>query len=93
MPADRCARLSKRLRYLDDPKGVFGTAEQIHAMARKEFPAEYPQVAIFFAHYHLPAGDLQQLMLQARDSSADKVVADYYAAHKQMFADMFNARN
>ena len=82
-----------KLRYLDDPKGVFGTAEQIHAMARKEFSAEYPQVATFFAHYHLPAGDLQQLMLQARDSSADKVVADYYAAHKQMFADMFNGKN
>ena len=82
-----------KLRYLDDPKGVFGTAEQIHAMARKEFPAEYPQVATFFAHYHLPAGDLQQLMLQARDSSADKVVADYYAAHKQLFTEMFNAKN
>ncbi|MDR6177036.1 MULTISPECIES: glycine betaine ABC transporter substrate-binding protein [unclassified Pseudomonas] len=82
-----------KLRYLDDPKGVFGTAEQIHAMARKEFPAEYPQVATFFADYHLPAGDLQQLMLQARDSSADKVVADYYAAHKQLFTEMFNARN
>ncbi len=82
-----------QLRYLDDPKGVFGTAEQIHVMARKDFPAEYPKIATFFAHYHLPAGDLQQLMLQARDSSADQVVADYYAAHKQMFTDMFAGKN
>lgn len=55
--------------------------------------AEYPKIATFFAHYHLPAGDLQQLMLQAHDSSADQVVADYYAALKQMFTDMFAGKN
>lgn len=69
------------------------TVEQIHAIARKDFPAEYPEIATFFAHYHLPAGDRQQLMLRARDSSADKVVADYYVVRKQMFADMFDGKN
>lgn len=77
------------LRYLDDPKHMFGGAEQIHAVARKGFSEQYPQVAYFFAHYSIPQADLEKLMLQARESSADKVVADYYAANKPRFTAMF----
>jgi len=76
------------LRYLDDPKHMFGGAEQIHAVARKGFSAQYPQVAQFFAHYSIPAADLQDMMMRARESSADKVVAEYYAANKPRFAAM-----
>lgn len=81
------------LRYLDDPKNVFGNKEQIHVIARKGFSEQYPQVATFFKHYKLPEGDLQKLMLSARESPADKVVAEYYAAHKDFFAAMFTAQN
>jgi glycine betaine/proline transport system substrate-binding protein len=78
------------LRYLDDPKHMFGGAEQIHAVARKGFSEQYPQVAYFFAHYTIPQADLQNLMMQARESSVDKVVTAYYAANKPRFAAMFN---
>ncbi|MCU1758517.1 glycine betaine ABC transporter substrate-binding protein [Pseudomonas sp. 14P_8.1_Bac3] len=77
------------LRYLDDPKKIFGGAEQIHAMARKGFSQEYPEVAYFFAHYSVPQADLEALMMQARQSSADQVVAAYYAANKPRFEAMF----
>lgn len=77
------------LRYLDDPKQIFGGAEQIHAMARKGFSQEYPEVAYFFAHYSIPRADLEALMMQSRQSSPDKVVADYYAANKPRFEAMF----
>lgn len=77
------------LRYLDDPKHMFGGAEQIHAVARRGFSKEYPQVAMFFSHYSIPQADLEKLMMQARDSSADKAVADYYASNKPRFAAMF----
>jgi glycine betaine/proline transport system substrate-binding protein len=77
------------LRYLDDPKHMFGGAEQIHAVARKGFSAQYPQVAYFFAHYSIPQADLEKLMMQARESTTDKVVAEYYAANKPRFAAMF----
>ncbi|MFJ3483110.1 glycine betaine ABC transporter substrate-binding protein [Pseudomonas sp. NPDC090202] len=79
------------LRYLDDPKHMFGGAEQIHAFARKGFSAEYPQVAQFFAHYSIPQADLEKLMMQARESTADKAVAEYYAANKPRFEAMFKA--
>jgi glycine betaine/proline transport system substrate-binding protein len=79
------------LRYLDDPKHMFGGTEQIHAVARKGFSAQNPQVAQFFAHYSIPQTDLEKLMMQAKESSADKVVADYYAANKPRFSAMFTA--
>lgn len=77
------------LRYLQDPKGVFGGAEQIHAFGRQGFSKQYPEVAQFFAHYTIPQADLQKMMMQARESSADEVVAQYYAANKARFDAMF----
>lgn len=77
------------LRYLDDPKHMFGGVEQIHAVARKGFSAQYPQVARFFSHYSIPQADLEKLMMQARESSSDKVVAEYYEANKPRFVAMF----
>ncbi|MBO9549697.1 glycine betaine ABC transporter substrate-binding protein [Pseudomonas sp.] len=78
-----------QLRYLDDPKEVYGKAEQIHAIARQGFSKDFPQVATFFAHYQIPLKDLEGMMKQARETSADQVVADYYAAHKATFSAMF----
>ncbi|MDR9750404.1 glycine betaine ABC transporter substrate-binding protein [Pseudomonas sp. SZMC_28357] len=77
------------LRYLDDPKQMFGGAEQIHAVARKGFSKEYPQVAYFFAHYSIPQADLESLMMKARETSSDQAVAAYYAANKPRFEAMF----
>ncbi|MFJ4344144.1 glycine betaine ABC transporter substrate-binding protein [Pseudomonas sp. NPDC089401] len=77
------------LRYLDDPKQVYGKAEQIHAVARQGFSKDFPQVASFFAHYSIPLKDLEGMMKQARETSADQVVAAYYAAHKPTFTAMF----
>lgn len=76
------------LRYLDDPKQMFGGAEQIHAVARKGFSQQNPQVARFFAHFSIPQADLEKLMMQARETSADKAVAEYYAANKPRFQAM-----
>ncbi|MNH44275.1 hypothetical protein D3C79_1063910 [compost metagenome] len=46
-------------------------------------------MATFFAHYKLPLKDLEGMMKQARETSADQVVAEYYAAHKTTFTAMF----
>lgn len=77
------------LRYLDDPKHIFGGAEQVHAYGRQGFSKQYPEVAKFFANYTIPQADLEKMMMQARESSADKAVADYYAANKARFDAMF----
>ena len=77
------------LRYLDDPKEVYGKAEQIHAVGRKGFTNDFPKVANFFSHFTIPLKDLEGMMKQARETSADQVVAEYYAAHKDTIVAMF----
>ena len=79
------------LRYLDDPKDVYGKAEQIHAVGRKGFTKDFPQVATFFSHYKIPMKDLEGMMKKARETSSDQVVAEYYAENKQRIAEMFKA--
>ncbi|AQY65719.1 glycine betaine ABC transporter substrate-binding protein [Pseudomonas veronii] len=81
------------LRYLEDPKQVYGGSEQIHAVARKGFSAEHPDVAQFFANFKIPPADLEKLMADARDSSPEKVVAEYYAANKPRFDAMFGGQS
>jgi len=78
-----------KLRYLDDPKGVFGGAEQIHVVARPGFKESEPAVAAFLSHYTLPLPQLEALLLKAKDSSADDAVKTYYAANKPAFDAMF----
>lgn len=77
------------LRYLDDPQETYGKAEQIHAVGRKGFSRDFPEVARFFSQFNLPMKDLEDLMKRARETSADQVVAEYYAAHRDRFRAMF----
>jgi len=51
-----------QLKYLADPKGVFGEEETIHAIVRKGLTKDKPEVAAFLAKYKLPMTDLQALM-------------------------------
>lgn len=76
------------LRYLDDPKGVYGGAEDIHVVARKGFAEENPKVVNFFRHYKLKQDDLQNMMNEAREKGVDAVVEAYYENHKAEFAAM-----
>ena len=70
-----------KLRYLEDPKGVLGGVESIHALARKGFSNDFPKAAAFIRNYKLPMADLEATMLKARDSNAAKEAAAYVASH------------
>ncbi len=78
-----------KLRYLDDPKGVFGSTEQVHIIGRPGLREAEPAVAAFLKNYTLPLPQLEALLLQAKDSSADAAVKAYYAANKPTFDAMF----
>lgn len=41
------------VRPLDDPKGAFGAAEDLHTIANKEFAEAHPEVADMIAHFKL----------------------------------------
>ena len=65
------------LRFLKDPDGVFGGTERIHAVTRQGLGRRAPSVTAFLSRFHLPDSDLDGLLLQAQEQSAEEAVAAY----------------
>lgn len=65
------------LRYLDDPKGVLGSFERVHAVARMDFYQDDVEVASFLSRMQLPIGDLQAAMYDAQETSYEDAVTRY----------------
>jgi len=64
------------LRYLKDPKGVFGVTQKIHAMAREGIREDAPRAAAFLAQYALPRSVLEQALLRYnRTENIEKTVS------------------
>ncbi|MAR05590.1 MAG: glycine/betaine ABC transporter substrate-binding protein [Cyanobium sp. NAT70] len=66
-----------KLRFLKDPKRAFGGTEWIHALARIGLDQTVPQVTQFLSRFQLPNEDLDQLLLQAQESTAAEAVDIY----------------
>ena len=69
------------LRYLEDPEGVLGSFERVHALARRGFYQDHVEAASFFSRMQLPIDDLQKAMDDARETSYEAAVARYIEAH------------
>lgn len=67
------------LRYLEDPKGVLGSFERVHAVARMGFYQDNVEVASFLSRMQIPIDDLQAAMNVAQETSYDGAVAEYIA--------------
>ena len=66
------------LRYLEEPKGLLGGKERVHCLCRKGFYQDVPyEVFEFFVRYNIPIDDLENLMLEARNSSYEEAVDAY----------------
>ncbi|MGB1196733.1 MAG: glycine betaine ABC transporter substrate-binding protein [Synechococcus sp.] len=70
-----------KLRFLDDPKRVFGGIEWIHALGRPSLDVEAPDVAAFLTRFHLPDQEMSDLLLKANERSAERAVDDYLETH------------
>ena len=70
-----------KLRFLSDPKGSFGGTERIHAVARQGLDQRHPALTAFLSRFRLPESDLDGLLLQAQESSAETAVSTYLARH------------
>jgi glycine betaine/proline transport system substrate-binding protein len=67
------------LRYLQDPKGVLGSFERVHAVARMGFYQDNVEAAGFFSRMQLPIDDLQKAMYDAQETSYEEAVSKYIA--------------
>ncbi len=69
------------LRYLDDPKGVLGGPERIHALARKGLDVDAPEVFDLLSRFYIPLAELEAIMAEAEQTSYEDAVAKYIEAN------------
>ena len=72
-----------QLRFLEDPQGVFGGTERIHAVARLGLDKQFPQVTDFLNRFHSPDQELSAVLLNARNTSAEEAVMSYIKLHPE----------
>jgi glycine betaine/proline transport system substrate-binding protein len=71
-----------KLRYLDDPKRVFGGRERVHVLVREGFYQDYPpEISEFLARVYFPIDELEAALLIATQESVDAAVDDYLQRH------------
>lgn len=58
------------LKYLDDPKNVFGGAETINTVVRKGLKEDMPEVYELFDNFHWTDKDLGSAMMMAQEEGA-----------------------
>lgn len=59
------------LKYLDDPKGIYGGAEQIHTIARKGLKEDMPEVWQILKKFEWTPDDMNEVMLMNEEGDAD----------------------
>lgn len=55
------------LKYLEDPKGVYGAEEFIHTIVRKGLKEEKPEVYDILDRFNWTASDMEAVMLDIED--------------------------
>ncbi|MCC9089669.1 MULTISPECIES: glycine betaine ABC transporter substrate-binding protein [Bacillus] len=73
------------LKYLKDPKGVFGEAEEIHTITRKGFAEDQPQANQLLSQFNWSEDDMGEVMLAIQEGKKPKdAAADFVKKHKDL---------
>lgn len=76
------------LKYLEDPKGVYGGAEQIHTMVRTGLAEDMPEVYQFLDQFNWTPEDMEQVMVDiANGQSPEDAAKSWVEEH----ADQVNS--
>jgi glycine betaine/proline transport system substrate-binding protein len=59
-----------KLKYLADPKGIYGTAENIDTLARKGLKADSPAAYVLLDGFHWSPAQMQTVMADNRKDGA-----------------------
>nr|WP_211296528.1 glycine betaine ABC transporter substrate-binding protein [Paenibacillus donghaensis] len=63
------------LKYLEDPKGVYGGAEQIHTIARKGLQDDMPAVYTFLDQFQWTPGEMELVMVDIQGGMSPEEAA------------------
>ncbi len=64
------------LKFLEDPKGIFGDVENIHTIARDGVNDDFPELVEFFENFYLDSEELGDLMGMIEDHRDDEDIVD-----------------
>lgn len=64
-----------KLKFLDDPKKIYGEAEQIKTYSRKSFAKDHPELARFFSKLHFDDENMSDLLMKMEQSKNKEVTA------------------
>ncbi|MNO12148.1 Glycine betaine/carnitine transport binding protein GbuC precursor [compost metagenome] len=71
------------LKYLEDPKGIYGGAEQIHTMVRKGLKEDMPDVYRFLDQFQWTPDDMAQVMVEIQGGkSPEDAAKDWVSGHE-----------
>ncbi len=70
-----------KLRFLEDPKGVLGGREAIHAIVRQGLGRAFPDVFDLLVRMYIPLNELEMAIARAKATGYDAVVSRYIAEH------------
>lgn len=71
------------LRYLEDPRGVLGGRERIHALVRRGLYQDRPEVIEVLTRMYLPLEELEAALLHATREGVPAAVDRYMAEHPE----------
>ncbi|MGW1074849.1 ABC transporter permease/substrate binding protein [Streptomyces sp. NPDC002537] len=60
------------LKKLKDPKGAWGKGEQIHAVAKKDFGKDFPQIAEWLKNFRMSEKELSSLEVELKNGGKGK---------------------
>lgn len=71
------------LKYLDDPKDVFGGEEAIHTIARKGLEEDMPKAYEILHNFHWETADMEEVMLKIEEGANPKDAAAEWVEDNQ----------
>ena len=78
-----------KLRFLEDPKGVYGAAETVNSIGSKELATKAPEVAKFLKNFQWASKDeIGEVMLAIQDGAKpDAAAKEWVAKHPERVAE------
>lgn len=78
-----------KLKFLEDPKGVYGAAETVNSIGSKELATKAPEVAEFLKNFHWQSKDeIGEVMLAIQEGAKpDAAAKDWVAKHPERVKD------
>jgi len=71
------------LKYLDDPKEIYGKEESIHTFARKDLKKDSPEAYKVLDQFHWSTKDMEQVMLDIADGKDPEEAAEDWIKDNQ----------